>query len=176
VSDVCILYNGSSHNYQQIALVKDELEACLTSKGVHAETILYHDVHALKQEAQKEVKGFISKLNQAKSIIVLLSGVNEIYVQSFDRLTKILPKDLLHEKILLPILIGENVNSLLKAKYDLKLLASFLGRPYWLSTLFLLHEYVSFTGINNANAKSRLKEAVDELIYKADLSFQTFIK
>ncbi|MEK1831246.1 hypothetical protein AAAC51_26515 [Priestia megaterium] len=98
MSDVCILYNGSSHNYQQIALVKDELEACLTSKGVHAETILYHDVHALKQEAQKEVKGFISKLNQAKSIVVLLSGVNETYVQSFERLTKILPEDLLHEK------------------------------------------------------------------------------
>jgi hypothetical protein len=160
VSDVCILYNGSSHNYQQIASVKDELEACLTSKGVHAETILYHDVHALKQEARKEVKGFII----------------ETYVQSFERLTKILPEDLLHKKILLPILIGENVNSLLKAKYDLKLLASFLGRPYWLSSLFLLHEYVSFTGINNANAKSRLKEAVDELIYKADLSLQTFIK
>ncbi|KRE01842.1 hypothetical protein ASE46_11195 [Bacillus sp. Root239] len=176
MSDVCILYNGSSHNYQQIALVKDELEACLTSKGVHAETILYHDVHALKQEAQKEVKGFISKVNRAKSIVVLLSGVNETYVQSFERLTKILPEDLLHKKILLPILIGENVNSLLKAKYDLKLLASFLGRPYWLSSLFLLHEYVSFTGINNANAKSRLKEAVDELIYKADLSLQTFIK
>ncbi len=78
-------------------------------------------------------------MNQAKSIVVLLSGVNETYVQSFERLTKILPEDLLHEKYL-PILIGENVNSLLKAKYDLKLLASFLGRPYWLSSLFLLHE------------------------------------
>lgn len=176
MSDVCILYNGSSHNYQQIASVKDELEACLTSKGVHAEAISYHDVHALKQEAQKEVKAFISKMNQAKSIVVLLSGVNETYVESFERLTKILPEDLLYKKILLPILIGENVNSLLKAKYDLKLLASFLGRPYWLSSLFLLHEYVSFTGINNANAKSRLKEALDELICKGNLSLQTFIK
>ncbi|WP_182005569.1 hypothetical protein [Priestia aryabhattai] len=176
MSNVCILYNGNSHNYQQIASVKDELEACLTSKGVHAEAILYHDVHALKQEAQKEVKACISKVNQAKSIVVLLSGVNETYVQCFERLTKILPEGLLHKKIILPILIGENVNSLLKAKYDLKLLASFLGRPYWLSSLFLLHEYVASTGINNANAKSRLKEAVDELVYKAELSLQTFIK
>ncbi|MGG3195931.1 hypothetical protein [Priestia aryabhattai] len=176
MSNVCILYNGNSHNYQQIASVKDELEACLTSKGVHAEAILYHDVHALKQEAQKEVKACISKVNQAKSIVVLLSGVNETYVQCFERLTKILPEGLLHKKIILPILIGENVNSLLKAKYDLKLLASFLGRPYWLSSLFLLHEYVASTGINNANAKSRLKEALDELVYKAELSLQTFIK
>ncbi|MFQ6388894.1 hypothetical protein ACLNAR_14040 [Priestia aryabhattai] len=176
MSNVCILYNGSSHNYQQIAAVKDELEACLTLKGVHEDAILYHDIHALKLEAQQEVKAFSSKVNQAKSIVVLLSGVNETYVQSFERLTKILPEDLLHKKILLPILIGENVNSLLKAKYDLKLLASFLGRPFWLSSLFLLHEYVASTGINNANAKSRLKEAVDELIYKGNLSLQTFIK
>jgi FMN reductase len=176
VSDICILYNGSSHNYQQIASVKDELEACLTSKGVRAEAILYHDVHALAEKDQKEVKAFISKVNQAKSIVVLLSEVNETYVHSFEQLTKILPEDLFHKKIFLPILIGENVNCLLKAKYDLKLLASFLGRPYWLSSLFLLHEYVSFTGINNVNAKSRLKEAVDELIYKADLPLQTFIK
>jgi hypothetical protein len=107
VSDVCILYNGSFHNYQQIASVKDELEACLTSKGVHAEAILYHDVHALTEEAQKEVKVFISKVNQAKSIVVLLSGVNETYVQSFEQLTKVLPEDLLHKKYFCRFLLGK---------------------------------------------------------------------
>lgn len=80
-------------------------------------------------------------------------------------------EDLLYEKIFLLIFVGENVNFLLKVKYDLKFLVFFLGRFYWFSSFFLLYEYVFFVGINNMNVKSCLKEVVDELIYKVGLFF-----
>jgi FMN reductase len=172
MSDI-ILLSGSPSLTSRSTAVLGYIEELIRGEGISASSIPLRDLSAedllYGHYDNPSIQEAADRVVKAKAVIIATPVYKAAYTGFLKTFLDLLPRDALHDKIVIPIAVGGTLAHLLTIDYAFKPVLNALGARYIYNGIYILDSQIAQSGLTirvDEDVKHRIHKTIQQLVHE----------